>query len=113
MNLSVVVEQIDKQEVIFDECASNEWLWEVRDWHREVVDSYFLIDVQLSLINFFLSSLVFSEDSKFVISIINISKSKLASSRILFNILSGVCCEIELEIRQKCIMRLFVFSLRR
>ena len=90
------VVQIDVDQVVVDEGACDERVWEVVDWHRVVVKAKLLVDVEFSCGYFFSRrSRHLSKGSKSEFTIINISNGIEVTSSILFDFL-----ELDITIRQ-------------
>lgn len=90
------VVQIHVDQVVVDEAAGDERVWEVVDWHREVVKAKLLVDVQFTCGYLFQRRFShLSEGSKSEFTIINISNGIEVTSIILFDFL-----ELDVTVRQ-------------
>jgi hypothetical protein len=72
---SEVMEQIDEDSVVGDECAGDVRVWETLNCHGPVIDAQQLIDVQFLSLCLFSSSLLLSKPSHSELSIIEIGNS--------------------------------------
>jgi hypothetical protein len=83
-----VMEQIYENQVVVDEGAVNEWVREVVDRHRMVVKTEGFVDVQLILLDFFGSPILFSEHSAIKVPIVEIAASKYCSRCVLLDFIT-------------------------
>ena len=66
--------------------ARNERVLEIIDWNRSIVKTHYLIDLQIAFFNFLFSSSIFSKSTKSEKTIFLISRGKMGSVEILFDV---------------------------
>ena len=80
MSQGVIVEELDEDDVVGNECASAEWISKALNWHGVVVDTDESVDVNFCFFNFVFGSLFFVEHSHSEFSIIDVNKSIFLTS---------------------------------
>jgi hypothetical protein len=66
--------------------ARNERVLEIIDWNRSIFKTHYLIDLQIAFFNFLFSSSIFSKSTKSEKTIFLISRCKMGSVEILFDV---------------------------
>ena len=93
MSQCSIVEEVHVQQVVLDEHTGDEWIWEVVDWHRVVVQAKSIVDVELIGQDLLLCSfldvgiLVDSEDPELKHAVIKIWHREFVTVVILLNLL--------------------------
>jgi hypothetical protein len=82
-----IVEQVDEQEFVVDEYASDEWIREVVDRDCVIVKAKLLVDVELFLINRLLRPDGGSKGPQLEVTVVDVSNSKVVTPFILLHLL--------------------------
>lgn len=76
----VVMEQVDKDEIVVDPGARNIGVWEVLDWHCVVVKLQGLVDIKLILLDFFFTPVLGSKCPDIEDTVVHVHNGKLGST---------------------------------